>query len=66
MYSILFSVRSQKDEVLSEIKILGNVLQVSKMLVPDQNHALQMSIFLSVGRNMMTYLRTILINVVQG
>lgn len=66
MYSILFSVRSQKDEVLSEIKILGNVLQVSKMLVPDQKHALQMSIFLSVGRNMMTYLRTILINVVQG
>lgn len=45
MYSILFLVRSQRDGVLLEIKILGKVLQVSKMLVPDQKHALQMSIF---------------------
>lgn len=64
MYSILFLVRSQKDGVLLEIKILGKVLQGSKMLVRDQKHALQMSIFLSVGHNMMTYLRTTLINVV--
>ena len=64
MYSILFLVRSQKDGVLLEIKILGKVLQGSKTLVPDQKHALQMSIFLSAGHNMMTYLRTTLINVV--
>ena len=36
-----------------------SVLQVNEMLVPDEKHSPQMSIFLSVGHNMTTYLNTV-------
>ena len=43
----------------TKVRILGKVLQAREMLVPDRKRALQMSIFLSVGHNMTTYLRTV-------
>jgi hypothetical protein len=43
----------------TKVRILGKVLQAREMLVPDRKRVLQMSIFLSVGHNMTTYLRTV-------
>jgi len=37
------------------VRILGKVLQVSEMLVPDGKHAFQVPMFLPFGHNVTTY-----------
>ena len=49
----LFSAKSVGQRTIG-VRILGKVLQESEMLVPDQKHALQMSINLSAGHNITT------------
>ena len=53
----IFSAKSEGRNTI-KVRILGKVLQVNEMVVPDQKRALQMSIFLSAGHNMTTYLKT--------
>ena len=51
---LVFSVESVARRAVG-IRLLGKVLHVNEMLVPDRKHGLQMSIFSSAGHNMTTY-----------
>ena len=51
--ALIFSAKSVGGT--NKVTILGKVLQVSEMLVPDRQRGFQMSIFLSIGHHMTTY-----------
>ena len=53
----LISATSEGQSTIG-FRILGKVLQVNEMLVPDRKHGLQMSIFFPLGHNMTTYHNT--------